>query len=169
MKIFFIIIVLLHTCITLFSQVSNYKPGKNEIAIVDSLINYQINNEKIKNSNQSIEEYKEERDYFFNDVNKDGIKDLIIQYTLEKGNNWNIYLAVIIGKEYKDNCYILIARKGFRSATIKEIDDSGKIIIELLYYSETDALCCPSIKGMTKYSYVNKNLNEIDAPRIICK
>lgn len=97
------------------------------------------------------------------DINADGIADLIVVFTVEGacdddkstppgacGNHHETYLKVFLGKELKEVPLLMVGSRGDRLIT-GLIVKNGVIEAETLAYGEDDPMCCPSIKGKTRF------------------
>jgi hypothetical protein len=99
------------------------------------------------------------------DLNRDGVPDAAVLYTLEGaggGNNYTQYLAVFLRV---DGRLVPVANKAvggklYRSIAIKAIKDNV-ILCDTLDYAKHDAACCPTIKGKTQYVLEDKKLKEV--------
>lgn len=111
-------------------------------------------------------EYREARRFSSGDIDGDGKEDIAVLYTLESfccGNNYQFYLAVFLkrGEEFKLAASEKVGGKGEREVEFNNIK-GGKILLNTKDYHPDDAMCCPSIKGRTTYSFKNGKLIEND-------
>jgi hypothetical protein len=99
------------------------------------------------------------------DLNKDGVDDVAVLYTIEGqngSNNYIQYLAVFLGT---NKGLVFAARtpaggKNHREAELVSITN-GKINLNTVDYGPKDPSCCPTIKGATKYLLAGRRLREI--------
>ncbi len=99
------------------------------------------------------------------DLNHDDVPDQVVLYTLEGQNGTNNYvqhLAVFV----RTNGRLVpvtdevVGGKYYRSADLKSIKDN-QILFDTLDYADSDARCCPSIKGSTKYVLRGHKIKEL--------
>ncbi len=111
-------------------------------------------------------EYKEARKIVYGDVDGDGRKDAIVQYTLEGvggGNSWGQNLGVFLNKKgvYKMSADETVGGKFFRSFYLLKI--VGKEIVgaaETCPEDEPQGLCENPKKKQVKYVLLNGKLKE---------
>jgi hypothetical protein len=110
------------------------------------------------------EEYKKARKVVKGDLNRDGVTDLAVLYTIEGqngSNNYVQYLAVFTRN--KDGLvpvvHTVVGGKTNRSVGLKSIKNNV-ISFKTLSYEPNDASCCPSKKGTTSFVLVNSELKE---------
>lgn len=111
-------------------------------------------------------EYRQVRKIIYGDVNGDGSKDAVVQYTLEGaggGNSWGQSLAVFLNKKgvYKMSADETVGGKFFRSFTLQKI--VAKQIIgasEICPEDEPQGLCKNPKKKRVKYVLLNGKLKE---------
>ncbi|MDQ3750122.1 MAG: hypothetical protein M3367_14100 [Acidobacteriota bacterium] len=119
--------------------------------------------EKIR---EDASEYKEARKIIYGDVDGDGVKDAVVQYTLEGaggGNYWGQNLVVFLNKKgvYKMSADETVGGKFFRSFDLLKI--VGKEIIgatETCPDDEPQGLCENPKKKQVKYVLLNGKLKE---------
>jgi hypothetical protein len=120
-------------------------------------------------SNQATQEGGDEdegaRKIVTGDLNRDGVTDLAVLYTIEGqngSNNYVQYLAVFTRN--KDGLvpvtHTVIGGKTNRSVELKSIRNNV-IFFKTLTYRPKDASCCPSKKGVTRFVLVNSMLKEL--------
>lgn len=109
-------------------------------------------------------EYKGARKIVRGDLDRDGIADLVVLYTIEGqngSNNYVQYLAVF--SRNKDGLvpvtHTVVGGKTNRSVELKSIKNNV-ISLKTLSYEPNDASCCPSKKGATTFVLVNSELKE---------
>jgi hypothetical protein len=108
-------------------------------------------------------EYCEFRKIARGDINGDGIADLIVVFTVEGacdgdkktpagacGNHHETYMQAFLGKELKEVPLLMVGSRGERAIT-GIIVKKGVIEAETLTYGKNDPMCCPSIKGKTRF------------------
>ena len=97
------------------------------------------------------------------DVDADGVEDLIVAFNIEGacgkdktveagscGNHDETYLKIFLGRSTKEIPLLMIASRGERQiAGLSFV--AGAIHAETLKYGKNDAMCCPSIKGKTRF------------------
>lgn len=119
--------------------------------------------------NKNIEdgsEYKENRKIVYGDVDGDGVKDAVVQYTIEGvggGNSWGQYLAVFLKKKgvYKVAADEVVGGKFFRGFILQKV--VGKKIIgatETCPDNGPQGICQNPAKGQTKFALANGKLIE---------
>lgn len=115
---------------------------------------------------EDADEYKEARKIVYGDVDGDGTKDAVVQYTLEGfggGNSWGQSLAVFLNKKgvYKISADETVGGKFFRSFDLLKV--VGKKIIgatETCPEDEPQGLCENPKKAQVKYVLLNGKLKE---------
>ncbi len=111
-------------------------------------------------------EYKKNRKIVFGDVDGDGTKDAVVQYTLEGaggGNSWGQQIAVFLNKKgaYQMAAEEVVGGKFFRSFTVQKV--VGKEIVgatETCPEDEPQGLCKNPAKGQTKFVLADGKLIE---------
>jgi hypothetical protein len=115
----------------------------------------------IKNHIEKVQEdaveYKKAREIVYGDVDGDGVKDAVVQYTLEGfggGNSWGQSIAVFLNKKgvYKMSADETVGGKFFCSFTLQKV--VGKQIIgatETCPEDEPQGLCKNPKKKQVKY------------------
>lgn len=112
-------------------------------------------------------EYEDAKKIVFGDVNGDGIKDIVVLYTLEGfdgGNNYGQYLAVFIKLKNGKLKYITddgVGGKNSRAVWLVSIKNN-KILLNTKEYADSDGSCCPSIKRKTQYVLLKNKLKEVN-------
>ena len=111
-------------------------------------------------------EYKEARKIVYGDVDGDGVKDAVVQYTLEGfggGNSWGQSLAVFLNKKgaYKLAADETVGGKFLRSFAVQRI--VGKQIVgatETCPEGDPQGFCKNPAKGQMKFALVSGKLVE---------
>jgi hypothetical protein len=98
------------------------------------------------------------------DLTHDGVPETVVVYTIEgehRGNGYVQYLAVFTPRDGRLSpvTYAAVGGKGVRSVDLKKIENSA-IHLDTLDYGPKDALCCPSVKGETRYVLIDEMLRE---------
>lgn len=120
----------------------------------------------IEKVSEDASEYEKARKIVYGDVDGDGVKDAVVQYTLEGfggGNSWGQSLAVFLNKKgvYKMAADEVVGGKFFRSFTVQKI--IGKQIVgatETCPEDEPQGLCKTPKKKQVKYVLLNGKLKE---------
>jgi hypothetical protein len=114
---------------------------------------------------ESGTEYEGARKVVAGDLDRDGVADLAVLYTIEGqngSNNYVQYLAVFTRN--KDGLvpvtHTVVGGKTNRSVELTFIRNNV-ISFKTLIYRTKDAACCPSKKGMTRFVLVNRRLKEL--------
>jgi len=115
---------------------------------------------------EDADEYKEARKIIYGDVDGDGTKDAVVQYTLEGaggGNSWGQSLVVFLNKKgvYKMSADETVGGKFFRSFDLLKV--VGKEIVgatETCPEDEPQGLCENPKKKQVKYVLLNGKLKE---------
>ena len=110
------------------------------------------------------QEYREARHILRGDLNKDGVADVAVLYTLEGmggGNNYVQYLAVFVRQngELVAAAHAPVGGKLQRDVTLEAIRDN-LIICKTLSYAKNDPACCPTKKGSARFALVDGTLKE---------
>ena len=121
-------------------------------------------------SNQATQEdgdeYEDARKVVAGDLNRDGVPDLAVLYTIEGGqngsNNYVQYLAVFIRAKggLVPVTHTIVGGRGTRSVELKSLRNNV-IFFKTLNYGPKDASCGPSKKGTTRFVLVNRRLKEL--------
>jgi len=120
----------------------------------------------IEKVREDADEYKEARKIIYGDVDGDGTKDAVVQYTLEGaggGNSWGQSLVVFINKKgvYKASGDETVGGKFFRSFDLLKV--VGKEIVGATETCPEDGpqgLCENPKKKQVKYVLLNGKLKE---------
>ncbi len=119
--------------------------------------------EKVK---EDQSEYQEARKIVYGDVNGDGTKDAVVQYTLEGaggGNSWGQNLAVFLNKkgDYRLAGDETVGGKFFRSFTVQKV--VGRKIVglsETCPKDEPQGLCKNPRKKQVSYVLLGSKLKQ---------
>ena len=149
----YVLLVLL-LCISSFAS----RAQNNDTAIIDMFISKQATRE-------SGEEYEDARKAIAGDLNRDGVADLAVLYTIEGQNgtnNYVQYLAVFIRARGRlvPVTHTVVGGKLNRAVELQSIRNNV-ILFKTLNYGPRDAACCPSKKGATRFRLVNRRLKEL--------
>jgi hypothetical protein len=87
---------------------------------------------------------------------------LVAQYTIETGNVWQIYLAVIDRSTHRTLARGRVGGKGYREVALKAVAD-GVVDLDTLNYGADDPMCCPSVPGESSFEVRDGQLFERDA------
>ncbi|MGI8787705.1 MAG: hypothetical protein ACR2HG_08105 [Pyrinomonadaceae bacterium] len=123
-------------------------------------------NRYIEKIREDASEYKEARKIVYGDVNGDGVKDAVVQYTLEGaggGNSWGQSLVVFLNVKgvFKLSDDETVGGKFFRIFTLQKV--VGKQIIgatETCPRGEPQGICKNPKKAQVKYVLLNGKLKE---------
>jgi hypothetical protein len=95
---------------------------------------------------QPVEEYADGRHVLVGRGLSVGSSYVAAVYTIETGNTWQIYLAVVDGTSHRVLADGRVGGKGYRTTRVKAVKD-GVIEVEAKYYGPGDAMCCPTVPG----------------------
>ena len=128
-----------------------------DTAAIDSFIRQQAKKER-------GEEYKDARKVITGDLNRDGVPDVAVLYTIEGQNgtnNYVQYLAVFLGKKpgLDAVAHVVVGGKNYRSVELSAVRGNS-IELATMSYAPHDPSCCPSIKGTTRYLLAGRSLIE---------
>lgn len=129
-----------------------------DIAAIDKFISKQATQE-------GGDEYEDARKVVAGDLNRDGVSDLAVLYTIEGqngSNNYVQYLAVFVRAQggLVPVTHTVVGGKANRDVELKSIRNNV-IFFKTLDYGPKDASCCPSKKGKTRFVLVNRRLKEL--------
>lgn len=115
------------------------------------------------------EEYEEARKVIAGDLNRDGVADLAVLYTIEGQNgtnNYIQYLAVFIRARgaLVPFTHTLVGGKLNRAVELQSVKNNV-IFFTTLNYGPRDATCCPSKKGATRFVLIKRRLKELKRSR----
>ena len=111
------------------------------------------------------DEYEEARKVMAGDLNRDGVPDLAVLYTIEGQNgtnNYIQYLAVFIRAKGKlvPVAHTVVGGKLNRAVELQSIRNNV-IFFKTLKYRANDPASTPSKKGTTRFVLVNRRLKEL--------
>jgi hypothetical protein len=93
------------------------------------------------------------------DVNGDRREDLVVLFTLERGDLWVQYLTVLSGAG-APLATTEVSRKGVRAVDLA--DTHGSVIqLTTKTYAPDDKLCCPSTAGRASYLLRGRHLSQM--------
>jgi len=144
------------------AEPKRYEPDPRQVKAADAFIH---SREIIRNPRKPAEnrmEYRDARSYAFGDVTGDRIPDLVVQFTLEEGNNWSLHAVVLAGPELRKSWVARVGGKGWRNVDLDEVVDEG-IDFTSTNYAPEDAICCPSIEGSATFYLIEDGLEETEA------
>jgi hypothetical protein len=106
-----------------------------------------------------VKEFVDGRKILRADVNGDRHEDLVVLFTLDRGDLWVQYLTVL-SSTGAPLATTEVSRKGFRSV---DLDRAQGPVIQLTTkgYRPEDAKCCPSLPGSASYLLRGRRLSEI--------
>jgi hypothetical protein len=99
------------------------------------------------------------------DLNRDGVPDAAVLFTIEGQNgtnNYVQYLAVFLRKNGRlvYAAHKQVGGKNMRSIELTSIKDN-LMFCDTTDYAKRDPSCCPTIKGRTSYALVRNKLTEM--------
>src|SRR4030095_3924101 len=111
------------------------------------------------------EEYGEARKVLTGDLNRDGVPDLAVLYTIESQNGTNDYvqyLAVFVRTKGKlvPAAHTVVGGKLNREAELHSIKNNV-IHFKTLSYKESDPASTPSRKGTARFVLIKRRLKEL--------
>ncbi len=124
-------------------------PQSTDTAVIDKFIAAQAAKEK-------GEEPEGIRQIVTGDLNRDGVADTAVLYTIEGqdgSNDYIQYLAVFLGAKQGlvYGAHRSVGGKNRRAADLVSIS-GGLINLNTVAYGPNDPSCCPTIKGATRYA-----------------
>jgi len=153
-KVLVLVLPFLLPCIAVFALPNN----DEDTAIVSKFISAQAAREK-------GEEYEAARKALTGDLNRDGIPDLAVLYTIEGQdgtNNYLQYLGVFVRTKGKlvPAAHTVVGGKLNRDVTLDSIRNNV-IRFKTLRYGPNDPASTPSIKGTTRFVLAKRRLKEL--------
>jgi hypothetical protein len=115
---------------------------------------------------EDASEYRKARKIVYGDVDGDGTKDAVVQYTLEGaggGNSWGQSLAVFLNKKgvYKMTADEIVGGKFFRSFDVLKVENKAIIgKTETCPDDQPQGLCENPAKEQVKFVLVGAKLKE---------
>ena len=141
-------------CIPLFAS-----PSQNQdTTVVDEFISKQAKQE-------NGEEYKDARKMLAGDLNRDGVPDVAVLYTIEGQNgtnNYLQYLAVFVRTKGKlvPAAHTVVGGKLNRDVDLQSIKNNV-IRFKTLSYRANDPASTPSRKGTARFMLIKRKLKEL--------
>ena len=116
-------------------------------------------------SRERGEEYEAARKVLEADLNRDGVSDVAVLYTIEGQNGTNNYVQYLAAFVRKNSTLMPVAHtsvggKNYRSVELEFISN-GVIALKTLRYARKDPSCCPSRRGFASYMLVKGELKEV--------
>ncbi len=142
-------------------------PTPAEIKAVDAFIKTQERLRSTQYVSDNLLEFREGRQYAFDEAGGSGKTILAVRYTLEEGNNWTLFLAAFSRPTMKCQAHARVGGKGYRNVDISGVK-GDMIYLKIELYSTYDALCCPSVPGSTIYELTDDSLVEKEL-RVDCE
>jgi len=141
-------------CLPSFASLSQ----NQDTTVVDQFISKQAKQE-------DGEEYADARKMLVGDLNRDGVPDLAVLYTIESQNgtnNYLQYLAVFIRTKGKlvPAAHTVIGGKLNRDVDLQSIKNNV-IRFKTLSYRASDPASTPSRKGTARFVLVKRRLKEL--------
>ncbi len=130
---------------------------EKETKAVDRFIKSQERIRSQKYVSRNAQEYRDSRQYISGKL--DGNNVVVVRYTLEESNTWTLYIAVFRRPSMQEIAYARVGGKEYREVELSGISNEG-IELKVLYYSNSDGLCCPSVPGTSVYYIAEKSLIE---------
>ncbi|MGB9179857.1 MAG: hypothetical protein WCB68_11485 [Pyrinomonadaceae bacterium] len=129
-----------------------------DTAVIDKFISKQATQE-------GGDEFEDARKIMAGDLNRDGVPDLAVLYTIEgQGgtNNYVQYLAVFIRAKggLAPVAHTVVGGKLNRDVELQSVRNNV-IFFKTLNYGPKDAACCPGRKGAARFMLVNRRLKEL--------
>jgi hypothetical protein len=115
---------------------------------------------------EDAEEPSASREYIVGVAAADSPAVLVALYTVEEGNNWTQFMVAFKLDTLAYLGHSQVGGKGLRSVELTSA--SGSVIeTTTLYYSDYDALCCPTVPGHSAFDAFEGGLAEEEA-RVSC-
>jgi hypothetical protein len=113
----------------------------------------------------AVKEFIEGRKTLRADVNGDHREDLVVLFTLDRGDLWVQYLTVLSSTGFP-LATTEVSRKGVRAV---DLDRTLGPVIQLTTkrYRPEDAMCCPSLPGQASYVMRGRRLTEIKPSKAV--
>jgi hypothetical protein len=111
------------------------------------------------------EAYPERYTWAAGDLNGDDQTDAIVLFTVEVGNDYTVFLMVLLANA--DGGYEVVGpewagARGKRFVSFDSLDRNRIHLHTKTFNEKTDAMCCPSIEGRTTFVVRDKQLREED-------
>jgi hypothetical protein len=128
------------TLVVILATASSEKPTcKTASGIVESTI-------EAKARELNADEYCQFRRYLTQDIDGDGVEDLLVIFGVERRDSANdsvYFLAAFPSTKHWHPALVKVGRRGERFPQSVRFE-SGKIIVETLEYGKADPMCCPT-------------------------
>jgi hypothetical protein len=131
-----------------------------EIHALNKVINKQA--AELAGPHGKVQEFVGGRKTVRGDVTGDGRDDLVVLFTLERGDQWVQYLAAVSGA----GTPLATAEVGRKGGRAVDLDRTEGTLIQLTTkrYAPGDAACCPSLLARATYTLKGRHLKELKPP-----
>jgi hypothetical protein len=110
------------------------------------------------------EEYREVRKVVVGDLTHDGVPETVVLYVIEGqgGTNRSLQYLAVFARRNGRLTLLTHAEMGSKSVAAVELRsvENETIVLGTLSYGPTDANCCPSVPGTTRYVLSGRTLRE---------
>ena len=150
--------ILLILVIVLFTPSLAFPTQNQDLTVVDQFISKQAKQEE-------GEEYADARKMMVGDLNRDGVPDVAVLYTIEGQNgtnNYLQYLAVFVRTKSKlvAAAHTVVGGKLNRDVDLQSIKNNV-IRFKTLSYRASDPASTPSRKGTARFVLIKRRLKEL--------
>ena len=150
--------ILLILVIVLFTPSLAFPTQNQDLTVVDQFISKQAKQEE-------GEEYADARKMMVGDLNRDGVPDVAVLYTIEGQNgtnNYLQYLAVFVRTKSKlvSAAHTVVGGKLNRDVDLQSIKNNV-IRFKTLSYRASDPASTPSRKGTARFVLLKRRLREL--------
>jgi hypothetical protein len=157
-KALIFVLTFLLACIPSLASASQSASQSQDTAVVDNFIAKQATEE-------DGEEYADARKMLTGDLNRDGVPDLAVLYTIEGQNgtnNYLQYLAVFVRVKGKlvPAAHTVVGGKLNRNVELQSIKNNV-IRFDTLSYRASDPASTPSRKGTARFVLIKRKLKEL--------
>jgi hypothetical protein len=104
----------------------------------------------VTSQDPTVEEVPGFREIARDDLDGDGQRDLVVMFTVERGNSWLRFLTAFSGPKLEPIETVRVGEKGQRSARLESVA-RGRVQIATMSYGPSDPMCCPSVAGHSTY------------------